>query len=165
MTPAFQIRAVTSTDAADMLAIYAPVVRTSPISFEHEPPSEESFTKRVVDISSQHPWLVAEVDGQIVGYAYGSLFRDRPAYRGTRETTVYVHDGYQRRGVARALMSALLDQLRQSGAHSVIAVITLPNAASVQLHQSLGFRHVGTFQEVGRKFDSWHDVGFYQLRW
>ena len=157
------IRGVEAGDAGAMLAIYAPMVLTSPVSFELEPPSLVGFAERVKDVSAGNTWLVAEKEGQVVGYAYETEFRARPAYEATRETTVYVHQDHQQHGLARLLMATLLDEVRESGAHTVIGVITLPNEASVRLHESLGYRHVGTFREVGRKFDAWHDVGFWQL--
>ena len=158
-----RIRAAEFGDAAGMLAIYAPIVRESSASFELEPPSEVDFAQRIVRTTADNPWLVAERDGQVIGYAYGSEFRARPAYEASRETTVYVHSDHQRQGLAQHLMTALLDELRIRGTHTAIGVITLPNEESVRLHEALGYRHVGTFREVGRKFQAWHDVGFWQL--
>ena len=158
-----EIRNATEDDAAAMLAIYAPVVRDTAISFEFEPPSAGEFRGRVATILATHPCLVAVERGTVVGYAYASTWRARPAYARTAETTVYVAADARGRGVGWALMTELLARLRAGGFHRAVAGITLPNAASVALHEGLGFREVGVYRECGRKFDRWHDVGFWDL--
>lgn len=158
------VRSAVPADAADLLAIYEPVVRETAISFELEPPSESEFRRRIDSVTSSDIWLVLERDGQVAGYAYASPFRARPAYGATRETTVYVHPEHRGAGVARELMAALIEQLVARGTRLVVAGIVLPNEASIALHENLGFVHVGTFHDVGRKFDRWHDVGFWELR-
>lgn len=110
-----------------------------------------------------HPWLIAELDGRFAGFAKAGVWRERAAYRRTAESAVYVATFARRRGVGRALYQSLIDDLRSRGFHTLVAGITLPNAPSVALHESVGFRHVATFSEVGHKFDRWHDVGFWQL--
>jgi phosphinothricin acetyltransferase len=159
------IRAAGIEDAGAMLAIYAPYVIDTAISFEVEPPSLEDFRGRVARGTVSYPWYVAEraADRAVVGYAYAGEFRARAAYRFTAETTVYVARGAHRSGIGRALMQTLLPELSRRGFHRVIAGVTLPNAASVGLHESLGFRPVGVFEEVGFKFGAWHAVGFWQL--
>ena len=159
-----QIRDARPSDAAALLAIYAPVVRDSAVSFEYEPPTEAEFAGRIERVMALDPWLVLERDGAIAGYAYATDFRGRAAYAATRETTVYVHPDHRRGGVAQALMEALLDEITRRGARLAIAVITLPNEPSVALHEALGFRYVGTLHDVGRSFDTWHDEGFWELR-
>ena len=157
------IRAATHSDAAAMLAIYTPFVLDTPISFENDVPSEAEFAERIERGQVTNPWIVAERDNRIVGYAYASEFRARAAYAQTRETTVYVAPAAQGAGVGRALMTALLISLRDGGCRLAIAGITVPNTASVGLHERLGFRPVGVFHGVGRKFGKPHDVGFWEL--
>ncbi|MDG2027953.1 MAG: GNAT family N-acetyltransferase [Acidimicrobiales bacterium] len=156
------IRPATTVDAAACAAIYAPSVRDSAVSFEFEEPDEIELAERIARVQQTDPWLVATIDDLVVGYAYSVAFRAREAYAASRETTVYIDDEHHGRGLGRSLMEALLDYLRERGAHIAIAGIALPNDASVALHESLGFESVGVFREVGRKFDTWHDVGFWQ---
>ena len=158
-----EIRRATVADADEILAIYAPIVESSAISFELVPPGIEEFADRIARVMQNNPWVVMEDGGLIVGYAYATVFRSRAAYSHTRESSVYVHPGHHRRGVGRELMVALLEELSDRGTHRVVAGATLPNEGSAALHESLGFRYVGTFHEVGRKFDRWHDVGFWEL--
>jgi L-amino acid N-acyltransferase YncA len=157
------IRLARDADAGPMLEIYAPLVRETPISFELEPPSVEEFRKRVHRITERTPWLVCDADGEIWGYAYGGPFRARPAYQWAVETTVYVAGPQRGKGVARALYTALLNGLRLAGYHRAYAGITLPNPASVAIHERLGFEPVGVFRGAGFKLGRWHDVGFWQL--
>ncbi len=157
------IRLATEADAAAMLDIYAPVVEDTVISFELVPPSVDEFRSRVRDVLPHAPWLVLEEDGRVAGYAYASKFRARPAYRFTVETTVYVHGERRGRGVGRALYSSLLACLRLQGFRRAVGGITLPNAASVALHESMGFAKCAVFAKVGFKFGAWHDVGFWEL--
>jgi phosphinothricin acetyltransferase len=158
-----QIRLAAESDAAAMVDIYAPVVRDTVISFELVPPTVDEFRARVRDISAFAPFLVYEQDGRVVGYAYASKFRARAAYRFTVETTVYVHADFRGRGVGRALYDALLRCLRLQGFRRAIGGITLPNAASVGLHEATGFTKCAVFAKVGFKFGAWHDVGFWEL--
>lgn len=164
-----RIRLATEDDAPGLDAIYGPVVRDTAISFELDPPSLGEMRTRVRTTLEQWPWLVAEdvppagSAPALLGYAYAGPFRARPAYRWTVETTVYVHPECQRRGVGRALYTALLDILRIAGYRNVVGGITLPNPPSVALHERFGFRHVGTFPNAGFKLGGWRDVGFWQI--
>jgi L-amino acid N-acyltransferase YncA len=158
-----RIRSASEGDAAAIQAVYAPIVRETAISFELEPPGVAEIAKRIATIQEQFPYLVCEIDGQVVGYAYAMVFRDRPAYRWSVESSVYVSDRFRRCGAASALYASLFDALRRQGFVRVIAGITLPNAASVALHERFGFTPVGVFHRVGYKFDTWHDVGFWEL--
>ncbi|REK22690.1 MAG: N-acetyltransferase [Actinobacteria bacterium] len=158
------VRPVVPEDARAIAAIYAPIVTDTTVSFELSPPDETEMAERIAQVMKSGPWLVLEIEGEIVGYAYATAFRARPAYDTTRETTVYVRGDHRGSGVGHELMAALIAQLRGSGCHTVVAGITVPNPPSVALHERLGFRHVGTFHEVGRKFDRWLDVAFYELR-
>jgi L-amino acid N-acyltransferase YncA len=143
-------------------AIYAPIVERTAISFEVVPPSVEEFARRIRKVLDGWAWLVKEVDGRCVGYAYGSVHRERPAYRFAVETTVYVHEEYQRRGIARELYISLFPVLAEKGFCNAFAGVALPNDASVALHRGVGFEPIGTFRKVGRKFGRWHDVAWFQ---
>ncbi len=157
------IRLARESDASQMLAIYAPVVRETAISFELEPPTEEEFRQRIAATLEYAPWLACEADGRVLGYVYASRFRPRAAYQWTVEVTVYVAPSSHRKGVGRALYTSLLECLRVQGFCGAIAVIALPNPASVALHEGLGFRQVGVFPAVGYKLGRWHDVGWWHL--
>lgn len=158
------IRLATEHDAAGILAIYAPVVRDSPTSFELAPPTVDQIQQRIAQTVEQFPWIVFEQRSALLGYAYAIPFRQRPAYRWVAESTVYVRQDAHRQGIGRRLYSALFACLKLQGQLRVIGGITLPNAASVALHERMGFRHAGTFEHVGFKFGQWHDVGFWSLQ-
>jgi phosphinothricin acetyltransferase len=151
-------------DAAACAAIYAPYVRDSAVSFEEAVPSAEQLAARIARIAATHPWLVCERDGNVVGFAYGVPHRERAAYRWAADVSVYVDPAWQRRGIGRALYAALLSRLRAQRLHVACAGITLPNAASVGLHESLGFELVGIYRGIGWKAGAWRDVGWWQLR-
>lgn len=151
-------------DAAACAAIYAPYVAGSPASFEEVAPGGDEMAERMRRVRATHPWLVAERDGRVAGYAYASPHRERAAYRWACDVAVYVDPADHRRGVGRALYEALLPLLRAQGFHMAVAGITLPNAASVGLHEALGFEPVGVYREIGWKDGAWRDVGWWQLR-
>ena len=157
------IRDAASSDAESILAIYAPFVRGSAISFEAIPPGTNEMAKRINHSTWRWPWLVAEVEGSLAGYAYARPFRGRSAYHFTAESTVYVSPDHQRQGVGKCLMQHLLNRLYSAGHHRAVVGIALPNEGSVALHERLGFEPAGVFPSVGRKFQSWHDVGFWSL--
>jgi len=158
-----KIRRATSADAAAMAAIYAPYVNATIVSFETDPPDAAEMARRIAEVGDTHPWLVAcEDDDEVRGYAYACAFRDRPAYRFTVETTVYLADDAHRRGIGSLLYRALLPILERQGFAQAIAAITLPNEASVRLHEALGFHQVGTYERVGFKFREWRSVGLWQ---
>jgi L-amino acid N-acyltransferase YncA len=150
-----------SEDAAAIVAIYAPHVLDGTASFEAEAPdSEEILRRRATIVELGLPYLVAEVDGEIAGYAYASRFRPRTAYRFTVENSVYVAQHFQRRGIARLLMQRLIELCANAGMREMIAVIGDPSVGlpSVALHRSLGFREVGILHGVGEKFGRTLDV-------
>lgn len=118
---------------------------------------------RIRSTRATHQWLVHELDGQVVGYAYGGVHRSRAAYRWTTEVSAYVDRSMHRRGIGRALYTELLDRLRRQGFRLAVAGITLPNDASVGLHEALGFESVGVYSNIGWKSGAWHDVGWWQL--
>lgn len=158
-----RVRVATGDDAAAIAAIYAPIVRDTPISFELEPPDVESMRRRVLDTLTLRPWLVGERDGVLLGYAYAASHRERAAYQWCVETSVYIAAAARRQGVGRALYAELLPLLVRQGYVHAYAGVTLPNAASVGLHESLGFLPVGVYRHIGFKFGAWHDVGWWDL--
>lgn len=157
-----QIRPATLSDAAAMLSIYRPFVETTAVSFETKVPTVEEFASRVAKALTGWQWLVAERAGRCVGYAYGTSHRERAAYRWSVEVSAYVHPAHHRAGIGRALYEELFRDLAGKGFCNAFAGITLPNDASVALHRSLGFEPIGTFKSIGRKFDRWHDVAWFQ---
>lgn len=157
------IRSAAASDGDALSRIYAPAVDGSATSFEETVPDGAEMTRRVEVLAADYPWLVAEHEGEVVGYAYAGPFRARPAYARTAESSVYLAPEAQGKRVGARLMEALLDDLRTRKFHRVIAGATLPNDRSTALHQSLGFEFVGVFREVGFKLGRWHDVGFWEL--
>ena len=157
------LRLATAADAAAIAAIYAPYVTDSVISFELVPPDAAEMAGRIERIVARTPYVVAEVDGVVRAYAYGSRHRDRAAYDWTVETTVYVDRSLHRSGLGRRTMVAVLDLLRLQGAHLAVAGITPPNPGSIGLHEALGFRDIGTFEAIGYKFGAWHGVTWMAL--
>lgn len=149
-------------DALAICAIYNPYVRDTVISFEQEPVSETEMATRIKDYTALYPWLVAEVDGKVVAYAYATRWRTRAAYDHTLESTIYVDRLFFGRGIAKPLYLALLSELKARAVRAVVGCIALPNDASVALHEKCGFVKVAHFPQVGRKFGHWVDVGFWQ---
>lgn len=159
------IRPATPEDAVAICAVYNPYVATTTISFEEEPVPAADMAQRIADVAAAGlPWLVAEEGGQLLGYAYATKWRARPAYRTSVESSVYVDAAAAGRGTGMLLYCALLDELRGREVHMVIGGIAQPNEKSVALHERLGFRKVAHFSEVGRKFGRWVDVGYWELR-
>lgn len=156
------IRVAAADDGPVFAAIYSPAVVGSPTSFEIDPPDGAEMGRRVETIGARFPWLAFEDDGVTHGYAYASPHRARPAYQWSAEVSAYVHADARRRGVARALYTSLFAALRLLGYCNAYAGITLPNPASVGLHEALGFRSVGVFHDVGYKLGRWHDVGWWE---
>jgi L-amino acid N-acyltransferase YncA len=158
------VRVATENDAAAVAGIYAPYVRETAISFEELPPSPDEMSGRIRRTLATHPFLVFEDGYSVVAYAYASPHRERPAYRWSADVAIYAAPDIHRRGVGRALYACLLDRLERQGFHSAFAGITLPNQNSIGLHEAMGFEHVGTYAEVGFKFGSWRDVGWWHRR-
>jgi L-amino acid N-acyltransferase YncA len=156
------IRFAREDDADQVAAIYDPYCHT-PISFEESPPTAGEVRGRIAKTLRQYPWLVCEADGRILGYAYAGGHRERPAYRWSVEASAYVRQGEHRRGVGRALYVALFRLLVLQGYCNAYAGITLPNPASVGLHEAVGFRPVGVYCGVGFKCGAWYDVGWWSL--
>lgn len=158
------IRAATVADAGAIAAIYAPIVETTFISFETEPPGVAEMAGRIAATLATHPWLVFEDEDGVAGYAHAGPHSARGAYRWSVSVTVYNAERARRRGVGRALYLDLLAILRRQGFHMAMAGIALPNAASVGLHEAMGFRPIGIYSEVGYKLGAWRDVGYWQLK-
>jgi phosphinothricin acetyltransferase len=151
-------------DAAACAAIYRPHVEASPTSFEERAPNVAEMSERIRDISTSHPWLVAEHDGAVQGFAYACPHRPRPAYRWAVDVSAYVDAVHRGQGIGRKLYQALLERSRQQGVYVACAGITLPNDASVALHEGLGFVPVGVYRRIGWKEGAWRDVGWWQLQ-
>jgi len=151
-------------DAAACAAIYAPNVTAGVASFEDEAPGAAEMERRIAETSARYPWLVSERDGAVAGYAYGTVHRMRRAYRWVAEVTVYVDARRHRSGIGRELYEALLPLLARQRLQVAVAGITLPNEASVALHEAVGFQPVGIYRQLGYKFGAWHDVGWWQAR-
>lgn len=148
-------------DAAACAAIYAPHVTDLPTSFEEVPPDAGEMARR---IESAHAWLVADLGGEVVGWASAGPHRDRAAYRWAADVAIYVAEDQRGAGLGRALYEALFVVLREQGITTVCAGITLPNAASVGFHEAFGFERVGVFRRIGYKAGAWRDVGWWQLQ-
>lgn len=155
-----RVRPATFADAEAIRAIYAPIVRDTAISFEEAAPDAAEIGRRMLG-RPRFPWLVCERSGRVVGYAYASTHRARAAYRWCAECSVYVAAELRSRGVGRALYGQLFAELAELGYVSVLAGITLPNEASVGIHEALGFEAVGVFRCAGYKLGAWHDVGWW----
>ncbi|HWA10263.1 MAG TPA: arsinothricin resistance N-acetyltransferase ArsN1 family B [Opitutaceae bacterium] len=161
--PTSAFRVATSADAGAICSIYNPYIRDTVVTFEEEAVTEAAMQQRLAAIGSKFPWLVAELGGGIVGYAYATEWRSRSAYRHSVETTVYLASDCCGKGLGTALYRELIERLRPGGFHRAIGGIALPNEASVALHEKLGFRKVAHLTEVGRKFGRWIDVGYWEL--
>ena len=138
-----ELRLVNEDDAAAIAEIYRPIVESTPISFEIEPPDEHEIQRRILETRRKYPWLVCDNRGRVVGYAYATQHRLRVAYQWSVDTSVYVHPDFRRCGIGRALYTSLLQILAAQGYFNAYAGITLPNPGSVGLHESLGFQPVG----------------------
>jgi phosphinothricin acetyltransferase len=150
-------------DAAACAAIYAPHVETGATSFEERAPGAVEVAARIERVTLTHPWLIAERGGEVFGYAYACPHRERPAYRWAADVSVYVLGSQQRRGIGRSLYEELFGQLRHQRYRMACAGITLPNEASVVLHERLGFVSIGVYRSIGWKAGAWRDVGWWQL--
>lgn len=156
------IRACEPKDIPQICEIYNYYISHTVITFEEIPLTVTEMSARIESYTKLHPWLVCEVDGSVVGYAYASKWKERSAYKNTAEVTVYIKNGLAGQGYGKALYSALLDKLKVLGGHVVLGCIALPNETSVGLHEYFGFKKVAHFTEVGCKFNRWVDVGYWQ---
>lgn len=157
------IRNISIRDAKQIVDIYNYYVLNSIVTFDEFPFSEKDFVERIKTISGQYPFIVFEENQQILGYAYANMFRQKPAYGKTVETTIYLKNDVQGKYIGTQLYTELLKILKEQNYHAIIGGLTLPNDASVRLHEKLGFKQVAHFKEVGFKFNTWLDVGFWEL--
>ena len=157
------IREASDGDAEQIAAIYAPYVRHTAISFEVVPPTTAEMAERIRGLTAAYPWLVCSDGRAVLGYAYASRHRERAAYGWSVDVSVYVRGDAHRRGIGRALYSALLRIVAAQGFYNAYGGITLPNPSSVGLHESMGFTPVGVYRAVGFKLGAWHDVGWWEL--
>ena len=157
------IREAIEADLPEILEIYNDAIRNTVATFDLD---EQTLEQRKIwfkKYGGKHPLLVAEIAGQVAGYSSLSTFREKDAYARTTEISVYISESHRGKGIASQLMTEILKRAKQLGHHTIIAGITGGNEASVKLHKKFGFEFVGTFKEVGYKFDDWQDVHFYQL--
>ena len=157
------IRSATAADAQAICSIYNHFILQSTATFEEAAITAHEMAARIAAIVPRLPFLVAELDGAVAGYAYAAPWKTRSAYRHTVESSVYIAPQLGGMGLGSRLVQALLQDLRERDVHAVLAGIVLPNGASVGLHEAFGFSQVGQMREVGRKFGQWLDVGYWQL--
>jgi L-amino acid N-acyltransferase YncA len=160
MSPVIRVAGID--DAQRIAEIYAPAVVDRVTSFELIAPTAKEMGSRLTRVLAHYPWLVCELDGMVVGYAYASMHNERAAYRWSVDVAVYVAGEVHRRGVGTALYASLFEVLTLQNIRNVYAGITLPNAASEGMHSRAGFRPVGTYHHVGYKFGAWHDVAWFE---
>jgi L-amino acid N-acyltransferase YncA len=157
------IRSATIEDAAAILNIYSHYVENTAITFEIDTPDLAEIEKRIAGIIKTFTWIVYELNDEVLGYAYFTRFKERKAYDFSCETTVYVKNGHHGKGIGSLLYKNLIDKLHQTKMAVAIGGIALPNDASVKLHEKIGFKNVGILKNVGRKFNRWIDVGYWEL--
>lgn len=158
------VRTASTADAPGILQIYSPHVLQDACTFETQTPSVEEVEKRIAKCLQKFPWIVCEIENQIAGYVYASAHREREAYQWTCESSVYVHKDFKGNRIGTTLYKCLFQLLKRQGLVNVYAGITLPNAASVLLHEACGFTLFAEYDNVGYKMGSWHKVGWWKLR-
>ena len=159
-----KIRPALSTDTSSILDIYAPYILNTTVSFETSVPTIKDFSERIIANEESWPWLVYESEGVIAGYAYASKHRERAAYQWCVETSVYLDDRFQQKGIATKLYQTLFAILKYQGCRNVYAGITLPNEKSVHFHEKMGFKKIADYKNIGYKFNGWHTVRWYELQ-
>jgi phosphinothricin acetyltransferase len=157
------IRSVTADDAKVICGIYNYYIENTVITFEETPVSINGMEDRIKAVLSNYPWLVWEEEGEILGYSYGNTWKDRAAYRYSAESSIYVKNGAEGRGIGKKLLAAFLEAARETSIHVLVAGITIPNERSVALYEKFGFKKTAEFFEVGYKMDRWLNVGYWQL--
>lgn len=156
------IRNITNSDIIQVLRIYKPFITGSGVTFETSIPAIEEFEKRIDAYTMFFPWIVADDNGVIAGYAYASKYRERVAYQWVAEVSIYMNPGYTKQGIAAKLYKALFEILQLQGIYKVYAVITIPNNESIGFHEKMGFKWFATYKNVGYKNGKWHDVGWWE---
>jgi phosphinothricin acetyltransferase len=160
----YLLRLATPSDAGDCLDIYRPFVETSHTTFETEVPTVDEFARRIESTLQIRPWIVAEENGRVIGYAYASPIKDRIAYQWSVEVAIYVTPESRGHGVGRSLYAALFRCLAGQGFVNAVGIIALPNAPSIALHESLGFEKISHLKSIGYKLGAWHDTTWWQKR-
>jgi phosphinothricin acetyltransferase len=163
MKDSMKIRFIRPADHAGVLDIYRPFVEHTAITFDHEVPSAAAFSGHILAVSAFYPWLVAEINGGIAGYAYAGKHRARKAYQWSVESSVYISEDHHRSGIGKTLYETLFHLLRLQGIVNVYAGVTLPNEKSERFHAAMGFEPVGIYKRVGYKLGRWHDVSWMSL--
>jgi L-amino acid N-acyltransferase YncA len=159
-----ELRVAVPSDARGILEIYAPHVQGSFCTFETEIPSIEEISQKIEKYTQSKPWLVCTINNVIASYAYASEHRARTAYQWCCESSVYTHNDFQGKGITHQLYKTLFAMLKMQGYRNVYAGITLPNEASIKLHEKCGFTHFATYENIGYKLGEWKDVGWWKLR-
>jgi phosphinothricin acetyltransferase len=157
------IRPVTIQDAIAICGIYNYYVKNTIVSFEETPVSIKEMQARIQETSAAFPWLVWEDEGDILGYAYAHAWQKRSAYRYSAEDSIYIKEGFERKGLGQKLFTAFLEAIRKTNLHVLVAGITIPNEPSVALHEKFGFKKTALFTEAGYKQERWLDVGYWEL--
>lgn len=157
------VRVATIDDAPQICEIYNHFIVNTTITFEESAVAVEEMQVRIRETTADLPWLVWEESNSLLGYCYASKWKGRSAYRYSVESTIYIQPAAARKGVGLGLYGELLGRLRQDGFHTVLAGIALPNAPSIAFHEKFGFENTAHLKQVGRKFDRWIDVGYWQL--
>jgi L-amino acid N-acyltransferase YncA len=157
------IRMVSEDDSHKICEIYNHYVENTCISFEETPVSIKEMDTRIASIVSAYPYLVYEMNGEVLGYAYANRWKERSAYRFTAEVTVYIDKDHVGKGIGHQLLEELMTRVRRSNIHVLMAVIAIPNEKSIQLHERFGFKKAGYFTGVGYKNNRWIDVGYWEL--
>ena len=158
------IRALDIKDTRAILEIYNYYVLNSTVTFDIDPITFDAFSEKLKLISADYPFIVFEENNEILGYAYGSRFRPRPAYNYVAESTVYVKHTTHGKQIGTKLYAELIKLLKETNLHTVLGVLTIPNDASIKLHEKFGFEQVANLKEVGFKFGEWQNIGIWQLR-
>ena len=157
------IRNVRKSDAEAIAGIYNYYIKNTIITFEEEEVDVSELENRIAEITKNHPWIVYEENGNVLGYAYASTWKARVSYRYSAESTVYLHPQALKRSIGSRLYEGLIKEIEtKKNIHSLIAGISLPNEASVALHEKFNFKKIGHFNEVGFKFNKWIDVGYWE---
>ncbi|MDQ3087967.1 MAG: N-acetyltransferase family protein [Acidobacteriota bacterium] len=157
------IRPVSLIDAAQVAEIYNYYVQNTHHTFETEPLSGEEMEQRIIKVTKDYPFLIAEDDGEIFGYAYATQFKLRQAYAFSAEVSIYVRNAAKQKGIGTQLYMQLFDELAETDIHAIVAGISLPNEPSIKFHEKLGFSKVAHFREVGYKLGRWVDVGYWEF--
>lgn len=157
------IRQVNIEDANELAEIYNYYIENTIVTFEELAIDAEEMKKRILEVVQKYPWIVYEENGQIIGYAYASVYKNRSAYNRSVESTVYLNSKNTSKGIGSKLYAELIKQLKEMRIHVIVGIISLPNEESIALHEKFGFKKVAHFKEIGNKFNKWVDVGYWQL--